>query len=149
MDELTKELLRKISALETRINMMDGAERGWTPKFLTTPLTAAAWDGDNYNTTAKTKIDLSAVFGTPADIKAVLITTDIDDDSSAGGEYWIILSPNDTAGEGIKTRTIPHGGWKSGEAAIVPCDSGGDIYYQISASGNVMSVRLEIWGYWI
>lgn len=44
---------------------------GW--HFLTTPLTSTSWDGDARSTTAKTKIDLSAVFGVPAGAKGILV----------------------------------------------------------------------------
>jgi len=60
---------------------------------LTTPLTSTAWDGNAYSTTAKTLIDLSAVFGAPAGIKAILAFVVVRDSGSATGDTWLILGP--------------------------------------------------------
>jgi len=121
--------------------------------YFTTPMTSTAWDGgDAFSTTAKTLIDLSAVFGVPAGVKAVLIKSQVADSGSASGIAYLNLSPNNTAG------TAPHANKVSGMAnsytnhvsAIVPCNANGDIYYQIGATGSgTMSVLLEIWGYYI
>jgi len=71
--------------LERLINKMRPVISGWTPHWIyanmpewvanggtaLTPLTSTAWDGgDAFSTTAKTLIDLSAVFGVPAGVKA-------------------------------------------------------------------------------
>jgi len=121
------------------------------PVFLTTPLTSTAWDGDAYSTTSKTKIDLSSVFSVPAGVKAVLVTTAIRDSGSAAGNCTFTLSPNDGSLNGPK---IGCSGLANDAFAystfIVPCDSNGDIYYQIVASGSgTMDVYLQIWGYWL
>jgi hypothetical protein len=117
---------------------------------LTTALTSTSWDGDARSTEAKTKIDLSAVFGAPAGIKAVLCHVSIrDSDSSSGPRCYIILSPNNTAGEGqyCEITRLTDDTWRHA-TLLVPCDAAGDIYYQIEASGaGTMDVELEIWGY--
>lgn len=123
------------------------------PTFLTTPLTSTAWDGDSYSTTPKTKIDLSAVFGAPAGIKAILVRTYIRDSGSASSnDNWLLLSPNDTAYQGMYAvfiSGIPNDTY-SGSTGICSCDANGDIYYQISASGtDTMDITIEIWGYWL
>ena len=124
------------------------------PNFipLTTPLTSTSWDGDSFSTTAKTKIDLSAVFGAPAGIKAVLLEVAARDSGSAGVETRIRFSPNDTANSSamecyLTGRANDQYNVSSG---ICPCNANGDIYYQITASDtNSMDVYLRIWGYWL
>jgi hypothetical protein len=118
---------------------------------LTEPLTSTSWDGDSYSTTSKTLIDLSAVFGVPAGVKAVLVRTAINDSGSAANTCTLTLSPNNTAGSGLTTQcsaltndTVVR------DCLVVPCDANGDIYYQIVASGaSTMDVFIAIWGYWI
>lgn len=117
---------------------------------LLSKLTSTSWDGDAYSTTSKTLIDLSAVFGVPAGVKAVQIVVAIRDSGSNGTDCYILFGPNNTAAEGssVDCHTI-NDRW-SRECLIVPCDANGDIYYQISASGSsTMDVYVEIWGYWI
>ena len=72
------------------------------------------------------------------------------DSDSAATECYLILSPNDTAGQSIPF-TCPAVNDRWGRfCALVPCDSSGDIYYQIVASGTMtFDVVLEIWGYLI
>jgi hypothetical protein len=118
---------------------------------LAAPLTSTAWDGDARSTTAKTKIDLSSVFGAPAGVKAVMCDIAIRDSGSSGADTYLILSPNNTSGSGLLTDC---GGqvddsWER-DNLIVPCDANGDIYFQNVASGaGTMDVFLTIWGYWI
>lgn len=121
------------------------------PVFLTTPLTSTSWDGDARSTTAKTKIDLSAVFGVPAGVKAVRLKIAMRDSGSASSSPLFQLS-------GISTGTNYSFTLIASEIndrfvyaePIVPCDANGDIYYQITASGSgTMDIYLEIWGYWL
>ena len=121
------------------------------PTWLATALTSTAWDGDSFSTTAKTVIDLSAVFGAPANIKAVMICVTINDSASAGGDYWMLLGPTNGAGAGVP---IDCSGLANDQPernqVIVPCDANGDIYYQINASGaSTMDVIMQIYGYWL
>ena len=77
--------------------------RTMIPQFvpLRAPLTSTSWDGDAYSTTAKTKVDLSAVFSVPAGARAVLAHIEVNDSGSAGTDCYLILSPNNTAGQGL------------------------------------------------
>lgn len=116
-------------------------------------ITSTSWDGDARSTTAKTLIDLSAVFsGVPAAIKAVLIHVAARDSGSAAGTPYVLFSPNNTAGAGafgLKLGGAPNDVIWDGQG-IVPCDANGDIYYEVAASGaSTLDVWLEIWGYWI
>ena len=121
---------------------------GW--HFLTTPLTSTSWDGDAFSTTAKTKIDLSVVFGVPAGVKAILVNIALRDSGSAANECFISLSPSSSI-TGMTARCSGIANDKFVNACLtVPCDANGDIYYQIDASGaGTMDVYLQIWGYWL
>ena len=117
---------------------------------LTTPLTSTSWDGDARSTTAKTKIDLSEVFGVPAGIKAVLVGVKVRDEASQTADTYLLLSPNDTKWSGISTNPQYTNDRYNRTVIVVPCDENGDIYYEIVASGaNTFDVILEIWGYWL
>ena len=143
-----------ISAKAADSDKLDGLDSTafGRPVFLTTPKTSTSWDGDAYSTTAKTKIDLSAVFGVPANVKAVLVRLTARDSGSSAGYCQFGLSPNSTAG------SVAVQAYLQGVAndvyvtanGIVPCDSGGDIYYQITASDTgTLDAFIEIWGYWL
>ena len=123
---------------------------GW--HFLTTPLTSTSWDGDAYSTTAKTKIDLSTVFGVPAGVKAILVRLIARDSGSSAGHCQLALSPNNTAGSvavQAYLQGVPNDAYVSVNG-IVPCDGNGDVYYQIVASGTgTLDAVIEIWGYWL
>lgn len=142
---LTKEIHKLWRAV--RKLQITGFQR---PTWLTTPLTSVAWDGDGYSTTAKTLIDLSAVFSAPANIKAVLVRLAIRDSGSAANDTWFMLSPNNGATTGLDWTCPPvNDAWGRYGGVVVPCDANGDIYYRVAASGaGTMDIHLEIWGYW-
>lgn len=117
--------------------------------YLQSPLTSTSWDGDAYSTTAKTLIDLSATFGVPAGVKAILASVLLRDAASAAGDYSLILSPTNVNSQGfyVACGGVANDKYAGGFGAI-PCDSNGDIYYQITASGvGTMDIYLQIWGY--
>ena len=117
---------------------------------LTVPLTSTSWDGDARSTTAKTLIDLSSVFGAPAGIKAVKVYVAVKDSNSAGTDTYLVLGPTNTNNLGIPFSpfTVNDRWYRGGDT--IPCDSNGDIYYQIESSGaGTFDVILEIWGYYI
>lgn len=127
----------------------------YSTKFypLTSPLTSTSWDGDARSTTAKTLIDLSAVFGVPAGVKAVLALIQCRDSASSGtATNYFSISPSSSADvHAIITRCsgLPNDYWAS-EVGVCPCDDNGDIYYQCTASGtSTLDVYLQIWGYWL
>jgi len=141
--------MNELDAIKARLDRLETHEAPqW--HYLTTPLTSTSWDGDAYSTTAKTKIDLSAVFGVPAGVKAVLVHVVIRDEGSAANDCYINLAPNDTAGQGLGTDCSgqANDSWER-VTFDCPCDANGDIYYEISASGaGTMDVYLQIWGYY-
>jgi len=125
------------------------------PKFvpLTTPLTSTSWDGDAYSTTAKTLIDLSAVFGAPAGIKAIAVRITARDSGSASGSgLFFMLAPNNVANQSaltVRLDGVPNDGLRD-DSGVCPCDANGDIYYQIQASGaGTLDAFIVIWGYWL
>ncbi len=113
------------------------------------PLESVAWDGDAYSTTAKTLIDLSAVFGAPPGIKEATFYVECRDSGSGAADCYIILSPNNTVNNGVVVS--PYGNANDipmRQTITVPCDANGDIYYQIVATGaGRFDVWLRIWGY--
>ena len=122
------------------------------PQFhpLTTLLTSTSWDGDAFSTTAKTLIDLSAVFSAPAGIKAVSIIVKVTDSGSAGTDTYLILDPTNGAGVGASFSPMPVDSRRARYVATIPCDANGDIYYQVVASGaGTFTIILQINGYWI
>lgn len=121
-------------------------ERHW--HFLASPLTSTAWDGDAYSTTAKTLIDLSAVFGVPAGVKSVLVYFTVRDSGSAANDTFLVLSPNNVANSGMVVSPYPVNDRSARGCIIVPCDANGDIYYQIAASGaGTFDVIIQVWGW--
>lgn len=139
-----KALLKRVSSLEAR--------RQPTWVFLTTPKTSTSWDGDAYSTTAKTLIDLSAVFGVPAGVKAILAKVVIRDSASDGAnDNYLVLSPNSNNLSGIYWESWGRQAdkWET-HTSVVPCNVDGDVYYQILATGSgTMDVNFTIWGYLI
>ena len=150
MDAL-EAMQREINQLKRQLEMFQSGNYA-TCQFvpLTAALTSTAWDGDAYSTTAKTLLDLSAVFGAPAGIKAVLFRAVIRDSAAATGDYVFILSPEAGGGTGPQVNCIPVNDRYNRVMMVVPCNADGDVYYQITASGTgTMDVILQIWGYWI
>jgi hypothetical protein len=143
------EIVRRIDDLLKRILRLESAEFARDIR-LSTPLTSTSWDGDSYGTTGKTKIDLSAVFGVPANVREIHVEVDIRDSGSSGADCTLLLSPNSSDYDGIYTRCsgLANDSYAS-HWFRVPCDSNGDVYYQILASGagTPMDVYIRIWGY--
>lgn len=114
-------------------------------------LTSTAWDGDARSTTGKTLIDLSAVFGVPDGVKAVLLQVAVRDSASAGGDYWIMFGANDTPNAGVvfDCGGQPNDIYRRGTFPV-SCNADGDIYYQSNASGtDTLDVVAQVWGYWL
>ncbi len=152
MSDINEKMLSRLQQLEREVERLRVQENG---KFvaLTTPLTSTSWDGDAYSTTAKTKIDLSTVFGVPDGIKAVLVQImSRDSGSAASTNVFFGVSPNNTDAScpamsvtrGLPNDTLDY------TIGVCPCDVNGDIYYQVVASGTgTMDCWIRIWGYWL
>jgi hypothetical protein len=117
---------------------------------LSTALTSTSYDGDMFSTQAKTLIDLSAVFGAPAGIKAILLLAAISDTASATSDCRIYVGPLNTAYTGTGFNCSEVNSRPGRQTQIVNCDTNGDVYLQIVASGtNTMAITFQILGYWI
>ena len=139
MNDLERRLQRLEAKTAPRLVLLDA------------PLTSTAWDGDHYSTAAKTKIDLSTVFSAPANIKAILVNFSIHDSASSTNDCYMYLSANDTADLGIiaSCAGLADSAVARGQLTV-KCNTDGDVYYQIYASGaSTFGVFLRIWGYWI
>lgn len=143
-------LMREIAKLQDQINSLRTITKGWSYIPLVSPLTSTSWDGDSFSTTAKTLIDLSAVFGAPAGVKAVDMFVRCNDSGSAGTHCWLALAPVDTVNIGKFFNASAINDRQNYGSALIPCDANGDIYYQINASGaSTFDVLMQIWGYFI
>ena len=142
-----------LEIVDTSVNTSKKISRenlaGW--HFLTLPLTSTAWDGDAFSTTAKTKIDLSVVFGVPAGVKAVLVKIALRDSGSAATSCVFQLSGvSSGTNYSLTVQASPINDRYAYFNGIAPCDANGDIYYMVTASGSgTMDIYLEIWGYWL
>ena len=154
MSAFEEAIIQRIKQLEREVERLQKWERpiggGLTPVFLTTPKTSTSWDGDARSDTSPTKIDLSAVFGVPAGVKAVIIRL-LCRDSAAWGtkDLYLSVGPSSTLFSQVVAR--PAGGDVFIEnSGICNCDANGDIYYGINASGtNTMDCWIEIYGWWL
>ena len=142
MSNFDEKTVDRIKRLEREVERLRVKESG---KFiaLTTPLTSTSWDRDDKSTSDRAIVDLSAVFGVPAGVKAVLMT--IQTQADAINDY-IRCGPNSTYNYALTCRTtvasqIAHA------SGIVPCDANGDVYCY--PSGTVEGVQVWIWGYWL
>ena len=147
MDEQTE---RRLQRIERDLERMGKGESA-SIVLLTAPLTSTSWDGDSFSTTAKTLLDLSAVFTVPDYAKAILVSCFVRDSGSAttANNTNLLLSPNNTAGQGVyfSCSGLANDAYGRG-MAWVPCDANGDVYYQIIASGaSTMDIYIQIWGY--
>ena len=115
-------------------------------------LTSTSWDGDARSTTAKTLIDLSAVFGVPAGVKAVAVRMIARDSGSSAATCFFGISPNNTANRvsvEVYRDKVTNDALASQEG-VCPCNADGDIFYQVAASGTgTLDAWLEIVGYYI
>lgn len=118
--------------------------------YLQKPLTSTSWDGDSFSSTAKTLIDLSVVFGVPAGVKAVLCDIALRDSGAGTTDCYLQLAPNNTANLGLEISPPPVADRWGRYSMVIPCNTDGDIYYQISATGSLtMDIHIQIWGYQI
>lgn len=145
---MINEIALKLAEIEKRLEVLEVTEtEAWI--YLTAPLTSTSWDGDAKSTASKTLLDLSSVFSAPAGIRAILVYVSVNDSGSAANDTYLVLSPNNTANQGMVFNPERAGNDYYGRySAVVPCDANGDIYYQIAASGaNTFDVVIQIWGY--
>jgi hypothetical protein len=142
-DQIFERLVAEIEDLKRKVEQLSTVEGG---KFvpLTTPLTSTAWYGGEKGVADRAIVDLSAVFGVPAGIKAVSMS--IQTKGNAAGDY-IRFGPNATYNYAIICRTQVAGVINHAGPSPVPCDSNGDVYCYPSTT--IPDVYVMIWGYWL
>lgn len=155
-DVLIDNLLDRVDGLERRVALLERfsvlsqLNNFYSITFMAEALSSTSWDGDARSTTAKTVIDMSAVFGIPAGVRAVLVLVSVRDSASAANDCALVLGPTADADTGIYFDCSGQAddSWDRG-MAIIPCNADGDIYYQVVASGaGTLDAWLQIWGYW-
>lgn len=142
-DSMMAELVRRIAGLEARCARLEEAEQGRGLVFLTTQLISTSWNGDNKTSANNGTIDMSAVFGVPDGVKAILCAVT---GQSTAGAITIVLKPDVDASSAppINLHTIANR--YQGQSAWVPCDANGDIYFSSDSATNT-AIWLEVWGY--
>ncbi len=149
MSELQERIVREIACLGRRLARLETREQpSWI--WLTTAYTNASWDGDAKSDGDSAVLDLSALFGIPASIQAVLISVLARDSGSAAGTPSISVKPTLASSDRcleVRLEGVTNDGFRSC-MAWVPCDDNGDVYVLIDASGaSTLDVWLTVWGY--
>lgn len=158
----TDVVLKLLATLDTDIVWFDnvvGIEGSvawaFAPKFdevvlLDTPITDAGWDGDPKSSGDSTVLDLSAFGnGCPPGIKGVLVSLLVLDAAPTTNILCTLMPIIPGTYRGLECRLGVAGAdiWHSAYG-WVPCDSNGDIYIKMTASGvDTMDVFITIWGY--
>ena len=103
------------------------------------------------STTAKTKLDLSALFSMPAGISAVLAYVYARDSGSAAGAPFVGLAPTTDASYPLylSLAGVPNDTARTLNG-IIPCTTDGDVYFDCAATGSeTLDVSILFWGYWL
>lgn len=103
--------------------------------------TSTSWDGDA-KSAADGIIDLSSVFGLPAEIDAIAVTLTLKDD--VANVYGLLAQSSSSIDRGISQQTQVANVYIK-VAGIVPCDANGDIYWKQGA--QIDYVKIDIYGY--
>jgi hypothetical protein len=114
------------------------------PVFLATPLTSVNWDGDTKTEANRATIDLSAEFGVPAGVKAVMVDVQA---VCAQAANYIRFGPTSSFSWALTAKAGVAGGTAT-VSNTVPCDANGDIYCYVSAGGTI-TTQMWIHGYWL
>ena len=121
----------------------------WVIRPQASRLTSTSWDGDARSTTASTIIDMSAVFGTPANIDALWLRVSIRDSGSAAGVAYIRLDDTAPGDDSVTVRCTyqPNDNWVD-SYPVVSTNADGDIYYDCAATGSgTLDVDMIVLGY--
>lgn len=139
-----KDILRRVERLEA----VETTSAGWVILPQASRLTSTAWDGGARSTTSSTKIDMSAVFGTPENIDAVLLEIYVKDSASQTTDCWFRVADSSSTTGGFAIRAgYVNDRYDSGQV-VCPTDASGDIYYDCTASGtNTLDIIMTVRGY--
>lgn len=141
------DLLRRVRELEERIGNIELIEYSkvffkilhdtTSPKAWTTIASRSAADNG--------LIDLSATFGVPANVQAVILRVDINDVDTGNPVALVSMGTTSTPTEQLMYAGFD-GQWMIYNSVIVPCTADGDIY--ISFDETVSNFRFFVLG-WI
>lgn len=144
MSELS-DALRRIDELEQTVGEL--ARQDVPQWHFETFSDATNWLGaSKVGTTDNGVIDLSTVFGIPPKVRAVMIRTDIRDnsivavkfgDSDGGSDYFAYTGYGSTHDEFVVNQ------------GIVPCDANGDIWLTLDPDTTTIVMSLFILAYYI
>lgn len=148
---LYQDIVAKLKSLTRRVERLEAVETtsaGWVILPQASRLTSTDWDGDARSTTSPTKIDMSAVFGTPENIDAVLLEIYVKDSASQTTDCWFRVADSSSTTGGMALRAgYVNDRYDSGQV-VCPTDSSGDIYYDCTASGSgTLDVIMAVRGY--
>lgn len=136
------ELLKLAEALESVM-----------PRWVILPqasrLTSTAWNGNARSTTGATLIDMSAVFGAPANVDAYVLRVTINDSGSATGFPFIRFdnAAPDVTSAVVRCYGIPND-LQVDSYPTIGANADGDIYFDCNASGvGTLDVTVIVLGY--
>ena len=140
------DLLRRVKDLEERIGSLELIEYSKVLFRTLSHTTGTAWSTVTSRSAADDAlIDLSATFGTPANIQSVILRVDIQD-ADTGDPVALVSIGNVSP----PTQQLMYAGfsgeWQIYNSVIVPCTADGDIY--ITFSEAVSQFRFFVLG-WI
>ncbi len=119
---------------------------------LTTRLVSTAWDGDaRSDVSTSTALNLSTVFGLPANVKAVVVRIVTRDSGTwPTVDLYFSMGPSSTYSYACSARPAGADVYAEASGAVCPTDGNSTVYYRINASGaSTLDVHLEIWGYYL
>ena len=144
MSNFDEKVLNRLTRLEREVGRLRVKERAIGRTYLAAPLTAADWTNASKGLADRATVDLSAVFGVPAGVKAVLMSIQTTDDTAA---QYIRFGPDATNNFTLTCRTQV-ANQSANVSGIVPCDANGDVYCYPS-NDYILGVQVWIWGYWL
>lgn len=140
------DILRRLKDLEERVGSLELIEYSKVFFKILNHTTGTAWSTVTSRSSADDAlIDLSATFGTPGNIEAVILRVDIQD-ADTGNPVALVSMGNTSP----PTQQLMYAGfdgqWAIHNSVVVPCTADGDIY--ITFSEAVSQFRFSVLG-WI
>jgi len=104
-----------------------------------------------FNKTTGTKTVSTEFSGVPSTAKALLLNVSVRDSGSAANECWVIVSPNNSAGDGLTARCSGLANDKfHTQVMVVPTNGSNTIYFEGQASGaSTLDISIRCYGYWL
>lgn len=135
--------------LAKRLATLERRALGPQAVYLTTQLTSTSWDNDAKTSANNGTLDLSALFGVPAGVKAVLISLTVYTVDADNAQDNVLIRPdNDGSSAAPVNLLLTNEGYQGTGAHWCPCDANGDIYFSTTVSaGDTANMWIEIWGY--